>query len=51
MIAAAKGALIEFAKTQFGDLLNFVWKWPFWKFYRARWPKVQFVSERRITLR
>jgi hypothetical protein len=29
MIAAAKGALIEFAKKQFGELLNYVWKWPF----------------------
>jgi hypothetical protein len=29
VIAAAKAALIEFAKKQFGDLLNYVWKWPF----------------------
>lgn len=28
-IAAARAALIEFAKKQFGDLLNYVWKWPF----------------------
>jgi hypothetical protein len=28
-IAAAKGALIEFAKRHFGDALNYLWKWPF----------------------
>lgn len=28
-IAAAKGALIEFAKKHFGDALNYVWKWLF----------------------
>jgi hypothetical protein len=28
-IAAAKAALIEFAKKHFGDALNYLWKWPF----------------------
>jgi hypothetical protein len=28
-IAAAKGALIEFAKKHFGELLSYLWKWPF----------------------
>jgi hypothetical protein len=28
-IAAARGALIEFAKKHFGELLSYLWKWPF----------------------